>query len=157
MSEMPISDAREHLGEVVGRARYAGEETILTDYGAPAAVVISFKEYQRLKHARDDAGEYQLPPESWPRSARAVSTPGAASRARGARPVLSADDTGRVRPAAPAGVCGAGRKPVPAGFWTRSTTGSTSWRPIPAARTCAGARSVTGLWASRSGTAARTG
>src|ERR1022692_451922 len=81
MSEMPISDAREHLGEVVGRARYGGQETILTDYGAPAAVVISFKEYQRLKHARDDAGEYQLPPESWPRSARAVRTPGAASRA----------------------------------------------------------------------------
>ncbi|HXP18213.1 MAG TPA: type II toxin-antitoxin system Phd/YefM family antitoxin [Streptosporangiaceae bacterium] len=63
MSEMPISDAREHLGEVVGRARYAGEETILTHYGAPAAVVISFEEYQRLKHAREDVGEYQLPPE----------------------------------------------------------------------------------------------
>ncbi len=63
MSEMPISDAREHLGEVVGRARYAGEETILTHYGAPAAVVISFEEYQRLKHARDEAAEYTLPPE----------------------------------------------------------------------------------------------
>jgi prevent-host-death family protein len=63
MSEMPISDAREHLGEVVGRARYAGQETILTHYGAPAAVVISFEEYQRLKHARDDSGEYQLPAE----------------------------------------------------------------------------------------------
>ena len=65
MSEMPISDARERLGEVVGRARYGGEETILTHYGQPAAVVISFEEYQRLKHARDDAdgGEYQLPAE----------------------------------------------------------------------------------------------
>jgi prevent-host-death family protein len=63
MNEMPISDAREHLGEVVGRARYAGEETILTHYGAPAAVVISFEEYQRLKHARDDSSEYQLPAE----------------------------------------------------------------------------------------------
>ena len=60
---MPISDAREHLGEVVGRARYAGEETILTHYGAPAAVVISFEEYQRLKQAREGTGEYQLPPE----------------------------------------------------------------------------------------------
>lgn len=63
MSEMPISDAREHLGEVVGRARYGGEETILTHYGAPAAVVISFEEYQRLKQARESGGEYQLPPE----------------------------------------------------------------------------------------------
>jgi prevent-host-death family protein len=63
MSEMPISDAREHLGEVVGRARYGGEETILTHYGSPAAVVISFEEYQRLKHAGEDTPEYQLPPE----------------------------------------------------------------------------------------------
>jgi prevent-host-death family protein len=63
MSEMPISDAREHLGEVVGRARYGGEETILTHYGSPAAVVISFEEYQRLRHARDGDGDYQLPAE----------------------------------------------------------------------------------------------
>jgi hypothetical protein len=35
MTEMPISAAREHLGEVVGRGRYAGEETILTHYGQP--------------------------------------------------------------------------------------------------------------------------
>lgn len=46
---MPISEAREHLAEVVGRARYGGGETILTHYGSPAAVVISFEEYQRLK------------------------------------------------------------------------------------------------------------
>lgn len=63
MSEMPISDAREHLSEVVGRARYGGEETILTHYGSPAAVVISFEEYQRLKQAAEDVPEYQLPPE----------------------------------------------------------------------------------------------
>lgn len=63
MSEMPISDAREHLGEVVGRARYGGQETILTHYGAPAAVVISFEEYQRLKLARQENAEYKLPPE----------------------------------------------------------------------------------------------
>ena len=60
---MPISDAREHLGEVVGRARYGGQETILTHYGAPAAVVISFEEYQRLRHVREDDSDYQLPAE----------------------------------------------------------------------------------------------
>ena len=60
---MAISDAREHLGDVVGRARYGGEETILTHYGSPAAVVISFEEYQRLKHAAQESAEYQLPPE----------------------------------------------------------------------------------------------
>ncbi len=58
MSEMPISEAREHISELVGRARYGHEPTILTHYGRPAAVVISFEEYQRLKQAAD-----QLPPE----------------------------------------------------------------------------------------------
>lgn len=60
---MPISEARDRIGEVVGRARYAGQATILTHYGAPAAVVISFEEYQKLRHAGRDDGEYQLPPE----------------------------------------------------------------------------------------------
>jgi prevent-host-death family protein len=58
-AEMPISEARDHLAEVVGRARYGGAETILTYYGSPAAVVISFEEYQRLKGAE----VLQLPPE----------------------------------------------------------------------------------------------
>lgn len=58
-AEMPISDAREQLAEVVGRARYSGEETILTHYGKPAAVVISFEQYQRLKGTE----VLQLPPE----------------------------------------------------------------------------------------------
>jgi prevent-host-death family protein len=56
---MPISEAREHLSEVIGRARYSGEETILTHYGSPAAVVISFEEYQRLKGTEP----LRLPPE----------------------------------------------------------------------------------------------
>ena len=63
MSEMPISEAREHISELVGRARYGHEATILTHYGTPAAVVISFEEYQRLKQAAAEAPEYQLPPE----------------------------------------------------------------------------------------------
>jgi prevent-host-death family protein len=63
VAEMPISEAREHISELVGRARYAGEETILTHYGAAVAVVISIEEYQRLKHARGDSDAYDLPPE----------------------------------------------------------------------------------------------
>jgi prevent-host-death family protein len=63
MSEMPISEARDRISELVGRARYGGEETILTHYGAPAAVVISFEDYQRLRHARGEAEAYELPPE----------------------------------------------------------------------------------------------
>jgi len=62
---MPISEARDHISDLVGRARYGHEATILTHYGSPAAVVISFEEYQRLKHAAGEAEvpEYQLPPE----------------------------------------------------------------------------------------------
>lgn len=76
---MPISEAREHISEMVGRARYGREPTILTHYGRPAAVVISFEEYQRLKHAERvhaveevhatesaevyEVAEYQLPSE----------------------------------------------------------------------------------------------
>jgi hypothetical protein len=41
----------------------AAQETILTHYGAPAAVVISFEKYQRLKQARDDSGDCRLPAE----------------------------------------------------------------------------------------------
>jgi prevent-host-death family protein len=63
MSEMPIKDAREHIDEVVGRARYGREPVILTHYGSPTAVVISFEEYQRLRHAADEVPEYELPPE----------------------------------------------------------------------------------------------
>jgi prevent-host-death family protein len=65
MSEMPITEAREHISELVGRARYGHQAIVLTHYGSPAAVVISFEEYQRLKHAAGeaDAPEYQLPPE----------------------------------------------------------------------------------------------
>lgn len=64
VTEMAISEVRDHISEVVGRARYGHEPTILTHYGTPAAVVISFEEYQRLTRQRDgDEAEYQLPPE----------------------------------------------------------------------------------------------
>jgi prevent-host-death family protein len=63
MSEMPISEAREHLGEVVGRARYAGEQTVLTHYGQPVAVVISIEQYQKLQQSSQEVPRYQLPTE----------------------------------------------------------------------------------------------
>lgn len=109
MSEMPISDAREHLGEVVGRARYSGEEAILIHYGAPAAVVISFEEYQRLKHARNDGGGItSCPLRLRPRSARAASILSAASPGP-AEPPARADGLSRARPAALAGLRRAGK------------------------------------------------
>jgi prevent-host-death family protein len=63
MSEMPIEEAREHIDEVVGRVRYGREPVFLTHFGSTAAVVISFEEYQRLRHAADNTPEWELPPE----------------------------------------------------------------------------------------------
>ena len=101
---MPVSDAREHLGEVVGRARYAGQETILTHYGAPAAVVISFEEYQRLKHARDDSGDYQFPAEIAAQVSEGRQHPERRSPGPPGSPRAAVMASGRVRPAAAAGL-----------------------------------------------------
>jgi prevent-host-death family protein len=60
---MPVTEARDHMSELVGRARYGGQETILTHYGAPVAAVISIKEYQLLKCARGDSDAFDLPAE----------------------------------------------------------------------------------------------
>lgn len=60
---MPVTEARDHMSELIGRARYAGQETILTHYGAPVAAVISIEEYQLLKRARGDSDAFDLPPE----------------------------------------------------------------------------------------------
>lgn len=61
--QMPVSDARDHLGDLVDRAREEGAQTVLTSHGAPAAVIIGFAEYQRLKDAAGEIPEYALPPE----------------------------------------------------------------------------------------------
>jgi prevent-host-death family protein len=63
MPTLPIRQARDHISEQVDRARYGGEATILSRYGAPAAAAISFEEYERLTHATEEAASYDLPPE----------------------------------------------------------------------------------------------
>ena len=55
MSELSISEAREHLGEVVSRVEHAQERTILTRHGKPVAVVISIEDFRELQAAEDDA------------------------------------------------------------------------------------------------------
>jgi prevent-host-death family protein len=54
-SELPISEAREHLGEVVSRAEHAQERTVLTRRGKPVAVVISIEDFRELQAAEDEA------------------------------------------------------------------------------------------------------
>lgn len=55
MSELPISEAREHLGEIVSRAEHAQERTILTRRGKPVAVLISIEDFRELQAAEDEA------------------------------------------------------------------------------------------------------
>lgn len=62
-TQMPVTDARDHISDVVSRASYAGQETILTRHGIPVAAVISIAEYQVLKKARGDSDSYDLPPD----------------------------------------------------------------------------------------------
>lgn len=56
-----IADARNVLGEVISRARYAGETTVLMNRGKEAAVIVPFDFYERALEA---LGERAVPAES---------------------------------------------------------------------------------------------
>lgn len=47
-----IADARNVLGEVISRARYAGEPTVLINRGKEAAVIVSYDFYEQAKATR---------------------------------------------------------------------------------------------------------
>jgi prevent-host-death family protein len=53
MSEMPVSDARQHLSEVVNRAAYAGEAVYLTRRGRRLAAVVPVEVLEALEAAED--------------------------------------------------------------------------------------------------------
>lgn len=55
MTEMRISDARDHLGEIVSRAEHAHERTVLTRHGRAVAAVISLEDLRELEAAEDEA------------------------------------------------------------------------------------------------------
>lgn len=55
MTEMPISAARDHLGEVVSRVEHAHERAVLTRHGRPVAAVISIEDLRTLERAEDEA------------------------------------------------------------------------------------------------------
>lgn len=65
MSERPtvhrnqIAEARNVLGEVIARARFAGEPTILINRGKEAAVIVSYEDYATLRELRDYVEELQ--------------------------------------------------------------------------------------------------
>jgi prevent-host-death family protein len=55
MTELSISAARDHLGDVVSRAEHAQERTVLTRHGKPVAAVISIDDLRELEAAEDRA------------------------------------------------------------------------------------------------------
>lgn len=51
----PVSQAGDHLSELVNRARHGHERVVLTDGDEPAAVLLSVDELDELQHAQDAA------------------------------------------------------------------------------------------------------
>ncbi len=48
---MKIAEARNILGEVIARARFAGDATVLINRKKPAAVVVSYEFYEQATEA----------------------------------------------------------------------------------------------------------
>lgn len=55
MTELPISEARDHLGDVVAKAEHAHERVVLTRHGRPVAAVVSIEDLRALEAAEDEA------------------------------------------------------------------------------------------------------
>lgn len=55
MRELPISAARDHLGEIVSKAEHAQERTVLTRHGKAVAAVISIEDLRELEAVEDQA------------------------------------------------------------------------------------------------------
>lgn len=54
-----IAEARNVLGEVISRARYAGEPTVLINRGKEAAVIVSYEDYSTLRELRGYLNELE--------------------------------------------------------------------------------------------------
>ncbi|GAA1338203.1 type II toxin-antitoxin system Phd/YefM family antitoxin [Saccharothrix algeriensis] len=55
MFELPISVARDQLGELVSKVEHAHERAVLTRHGRPVAAVVSIDDLRRLEAAEDEA------------------------------------------------------------------------------------------------------
>lgn len=62
MTRVSISKAREDLAEIVSRAEYAGEQTVIERHGKARAVIVSVTQYvemERLAEAERDRLDIQ--------------------------------------------------------------------------------------------------
>lgn len=55
MTEFAISEARDHLAEVIEQARSSGEPVFVTRRGRRVAVIIDAEAYERVVEAAEDA------------------------------------------------------------------------------------------------------
>ena len=55
MTEISVSQARDHLSEVIETTRRSGEPVVLTRHGSPVAVVLDHRAFEELVEAADDA------------------------------------------------------------------------------------------------------
>ncbi|MFE5873373.1 type II toxin-antitoxin system Phd/YefM family antitoxin [Streptomyces roseifaciens] len=57
MDTYSLVEARNQLGQLVGRVRHGHEHIIITEYGKPAAAVIPIEELEELQRFRDEAAD----------------------------------------------------------------------------------------------------
>ncbi|WP_158575968.1 type II toxin-antitoxin system Phd/YefM family antitoxin [Streptomyces corynorhini] len=55
MDSYPLVEARNQLGQLVSRVRYGHEEIVISEYGRPAAALVSIEELEELRRIRDEA------------------------------------------------------------------------------------------------------
>ena len=55
MTEISVSQARDHLSEVIETTQRSGEPVVLTRHGRPVAVVLDHQTFEHLMEASEDA------------------------------------------------------------------------------------------------------
>ncbi|MFH8785927.1 type II toxin-antitoxin system Phd/YefM family antitoxin [Streptomyces roseoverticillatus] len=55
MDTYSLVDARNQLGQLVGRVRHGHEHILISEYGKPAAALIPIEELEELQRLRDEA------------------------------------------------------------------------------------------------------
>ncbi len=55
METVSLVEARNHLGQLVGRVRHGHEHILISEYGKPAAALVPVEELEELRRLRDEA------------------------------------------------------------------------------------------------------
>ncbi|WP_137988734.1 type II toxin-antitoxin system Phd/YefM family antitoxin [Streptomyces vilmorinianum] len=55
MDTYPLVEARNQLGQLVGRVRHGHEHILISEYGKPAAALVPIDELEELQRFRDEA------------------------------------------------------------------------------------------------------